>query len=107
MLLDVRTYTCRPGTVKLQMELYERYGLLPQQRHLGKPLAFLIAETGPLNTYLHIWCYDSAADRENRRASMQADPEWQHFLAESAKAGYLVSQETKLMTPASFAPILR
>ncbi len=107
MLLDVRTYTCRPGTIKLQLELYERLGLQPQQRHLGKPLAFLVTETGPLNTYMHIWCYESAADRETKRAGMQADPEWQLFLAESAKAGYLINQETKLMTPAGFAPILR
>ncbi len=107
MLLDVRTYTCRPGTVKLHLEIYEKLGLAAQQRHLGQPLAFLITETGPLNTYMHIWCYEDAADRARKRAAMQADPDWIAYLAESAKAGYLIAQENKQMTPASFAPIVR
>lgn len=107
MLLDVRTYTCRPGTIKLQVELYEQHGLKPQTRHLGQPFAWLITETGPLNTFTHIWAYDSAADRETKRAAMQADPDWQAYLKKSAEAGYLVAQENRLMTPATFAPIKR
>ncbi|HEX6957365.1 MAG TPA: NIPSNAP family protein [Ferrovibrio sp.] len=102
MLFDVRTYTCRPGTTKLQLELYEKLGLKPQTRHLGQPFAFLVTETGPLNTYLHVWAYESAADRETKRAAMQTDPDWQAYLKASAEAGYLLSQQTQLMTPASF-----
>jgi hypothetical protein len=102
MLFDVRTYTCRPGTIKLQLELYEKLGFKPQTKHLGQPVAFLVTETGPINTYIHIWAYESAADRETRRAGMQADPDWQAFLKASAEAGYLAGQQNQLMTPASF-----
>lgn len=102
MLFDVRTYTCRPGTIKLQLELYEKLGLKPQTKHLGQPVAFLVTETGAINTYIHIWAYESAADRETKRAGMQADPDWQAFLKASAEAGYLASQQNQLMTPASF-----
>ena len=35
MLLDMRTYTCRPGTIKLQLELYEKHGFGPQKRYSG------------------------------------------------------------------------
>jgi len=38
---------------------------------------------------------------------MQADPEWQDFVRRNGEAGYLIKQETKLMTPAAFAPIKR
>jgi hypothetical protein len=107
MLIDHRTYTVRPGTIAKQIALYEQYGLAAQQRHLGKPLAWLITETGEINTYVHLWVYEDAADRAKKRAAMQADPEWQVFLAKSAEAGYLIKQENKLMTPASFAPISR
>src|SRR3546814_4622433 len=69
MLMDVRTYTCRPGTIKAHLEIYEKYGLAPQKRHLGEPLAYLITETGPINTYMHIWVYDSAADRSEEHTS--------------------------------------
>ncbi|MBS4048848.1 MAG: NIPSNAP family protein [Alphaproteobacteria bacterium] len=107
MLFDVRTYTCRPGTIKLQLEMYEKLGLTPQTRHLGQPFAFFVTETGPINTYIHIWAYESAADRETKRAGMQADPEWQAYLKASGEAGYLIGQQNQLMTPASFFKIKR
>jgi len=102
MLFDVRTYTCRPGTIKKQMELYEAHGLDPQTRNLGQPLFYGLCETGDPNQYVHIWVYEDAADRARKRAAMQADPDWQAFLAQSAEAGYLVSQSNKLMVPAPF-----
>ncbi|MBP0600807.1 NIPSNAP family protein [Herbaspirillum sp. LeCh32-8] len=105
MLLDVRTYTARPGTLKKHLELYEKNGFDIQRRHLGEPLAYLVAESGRLNSYTHIWVYRDAADREARRAALQADPEWAAYLKLSGDAAYLVSQENQLMTPAKFAPL--
>jgi hypothetical protein len=90
-----------------QLKLYEQFGLAAQKRHLGEPLAYLVAESGELNTYVHIWVYKDAADREARRAAMQADPEWQTFMRKNAEAGNLIKQVNKLMTPAAFAPIQR
>jgi hypothetical protein len=107
MLLDHRTYTVRPGTMARHLALYEQYGLKPQTRHLGEPLAYLITESGEVNTYVHIWAYKDAADRATRRAAMQADPEWQAYVQKSGEAGYLAAQKNSLMTPASFAPVKR
>jgi hypothetical protein len=107
MLIDHRTYTVRPGTMPQQLKLYEEFGLAAQKRHLGEPLAYLVAESGELNTYVHIWVYKDAADREARRAAMQADPDWQVFMRKNAEAGNLIKQVNKLMTPAAFAPIKR
>lgn len=104
MLLDVRTYTCRPGMLKRHMALYEAFGKEPQTRHLGQPLAWLVTETGNPNQFIHIWVYENAGDRETRRQAMQADPDWQDYLARSAELDALVSQENRLMTPASFFP---
>lgn len=102
MLLDVRTYTCRPGTIKKHLELYEKYGKAPQSKHLGQPLAYLTCETGDPNQYVHIWVYENAGDREAKRAAMQADPDWIKYTQESAKLGALVKQENKLMRPVDF-----
>ena len=107
MLLDVRTYTCRPGTIKKHLALYEKMGKGPQTRHLGQPLAYLVTESGNPNQYVHIWVYENAGDRERKRAAMQADPEWIAYTEESAKLGALVSQENKLMRPVAFFPIDR
>jgi len=102
MIFDHRTYICRPGTIKKHLELYEKLGKTPQSRHLGNPLAYLTTETGNVNSYVHIWVYKDAADRATKRAALAADPEWSAFLKISSDAGYLVSQENKIMTPVSF-----
>jgi len=107
MLLDVRTYTCRPGTIKAHLELYEKMGKPPQSRNLGDPLAYLTTETGNVNQYVHIWVYEDAGDREAKRAAMWADPEWLAYTRESAKLGALVSQENKLMKQVDFFPLKR
>ncbi len=104
VLLDVRTYTCHPGRMAAQLELYQKYGYPVQLRYMGEPLMYAVAESGELNTFTHVWVYDSAADREEKRGRMAKDPDWATYLAENVKAGHIVEQRTCLMTPAAFAP---
>ncbi|KAA2211741.1 NIPSNAP family protein [Teichococcus oryzae] len=104
MLIDHRTYTCRPGTIRKHLALYEEHGWAVQRKHLGEPVAYLVTETGDVNTYVHIWAYEDAADRARKRAALQADPGWQNYLALSAEAGFLLSQHNSLMQPVGFAP---
>lgn len=66
MLVDHRTYTVRVGTLRKQLALYEKHGLAVQKRHFGEPLAWLVSETGDVNTYVHIWAYENAEDRTSR-----------------------------------------
>jgi hypothetical protein len=104
VLLDVRTYRTLPGRVAAQLELYKKYGYPVQLRYMGEPLCYAVAETGELNTYTHVWVYESAADREAKRAKMAADPDWKVFLAENAKAGNIIEQKNCLMVPTAFSP---
>lgn len=107
MLLDVRTYTCRPGTIKQHLALYEQYGKAPQSKHLGQPLAYMVTETGNPNQYVHIWVYESAGDRETKRNAMWADPDWLDYTKRSAELGALIEQQNKLMKPVEFFDIKR
>lgn len=107
MIFDHRTYTCKPGSVPLQLALYEKHGKAPQEKHLGKPVLYGITETGKINTYIHVWVYEDAADRATRRAAMQADPDWLAFLKRSAEAGYLLTQENQILTAAPFFDLQR
>ena len=107
MLVDVRTYTTHAGKLAPHVALYEKHGFAPQTQALGQPLAWLTAESGELNTIVHIWAYQDAADRAQRRAAMQADPAWKEYLKVSGEAGYLAQQRNSLMVPAGFAPIKR
>ncbi len=102
MIYDMRIYTCRPGTVKAHLEQYETHGFPVQTRHLGAPLLYAVTETGPLNSFVHVWAYQDAADRARRRAAMQEDPDWIAYLKMSAELGALVSQENRLLTSAPF-----
>ena len=102
MLYDLRTYTCTPGKIKKHLALYAEHGFDVQRRHLGEPVVYLQTETGDVNSYVHIWAYDDAADRARKRAALQADPEWAKYLVLSADAGYLQSQTNRLMTPVPF-----
>ena len=52
--------------------------------------------------YTHIWAYASYADREQRRANLQADERWQEFL--SRLQPLLHTQQNRIMIPTSFSP---
>ena len=104
MLLDVRTYTCRPGTVKTHLELYAKMGAEPQARNLGKPLLYMTTETGNPNQYVHIWAYKNAGDREAKRKNLWKDQDWLAYVKESGKLGALESQSNQLMVPVDFFP---
>ena len=105
MLIDVRTYKCKPNTLKKHLELYEKHGKKPQVKNLGHPLLFLATETGDPNEYIHVWGYDDAADREKKRGELWKDKNWLSYVEKSAKLGALISQSNKLMKPVDFFKI--
>ena len=102
MFYDVRTYECLPGRLPKQLELYEQYGWNVQRKHLGEPVFYGVVETGLVNSYTHIWKYESAADRETRREAMEADFEWQAYKKISGEAGNHIKQSNSLMKDAPF-----
>lgn len=102
-LLDHRTYTLYPGAVTDYFARYEARGLAVQRRHLVNMVGYFATESGPLNQVIHIWAYRDAGDREQRRAALGADPEWQAYVKDIRTL--IVTQETKLLTPAPFCRI--
>jgi hypothetical protein len=90
--------------VPAQLDLYKRLGYPVQLRYMGEPLCYAVAESGELNTFTHVWVYESAADRETKRGKMAQDPDWKVFLAENAKAGNVIEQKNCLMAPTAFSP---
>jgi hypothetical protein len=104
MIVEIRTYTLHPGKTGAWLEYYEKNGLPIQQEMLGKLVFFGTTEIGPLNQVVHIWAYASLADREQRRGAMAKDPRWHNYL-KNQTAGLLLSQESKILNPASFSPL--
>jgi len=107
VLVDHRTYRIKPGMTQAHLEIYQKHGLAAQARHLGAPIAYMFAESGDVNTIVHDWAYEDAADRTRRRAAMWADPEWLGYIQKLNESGFLVEQKTSLMIPTKFCPIKR
>ena len=103
MLYEQRTYTCRPGTLAQHVDLYAQLGYGPHSRHLGRPLLFATTEFGDVNSYVHIWTFESLQDRAARRAALWVDQEWLAYVARSRDAGWLVKQDTRLLQSCAFA----
>lgn len=105
MVVEIRTYTCKVGTVGLFLDQYEKEGLPLQALHLGEPIGFFVSEIGGLNEVVHLWGFESLADREVRRVELQQDGKWHAFLGSVAAKGYLISQASSIYRPTSFSRI--
>lgn len=106
-IFDHRKYTTRPGKVPAQLKIYEEYGFEAQKKYLGEPVLYTQTESGELNTFVHVWAYDSIADRAEKRSAMAKDPGWIEFRKQSAAAANLVAQENRILTPAPFFKLKR
>jgi len=102
MLFDLRTYRTRPGTIAKQLQLYAELGFDVQRRHLGEPVFYGTVESGDVNSYVHLWKYETAADREARRKALYEDAGWRAYREESARLGYQTEQTNSLLRPAPF-----
>jgi hypothetical protein len=87
------------------LALYVEKGFAIQVKHLSHPVFYGITESGPQNSYVHIWAYADAADRASKRAALESDPEWLAYRKLSAEAGFMATQENRLLTiPGFFKP---
>ena len=105
MIFDVRTYTAVPGKLAAAVKLYEEFGYPVQLKYIGKPLFYGTTEVGSLNQIVHVWMYQSQAEREDKRTRMEADPAWAEYRRLSGEKGYLISQENKIVKSTSFSPL--
>lgn len=105
MILEIRTYTVQPGKAQQWLDYYEKHGLPVQQKHLGGLIGFFTSEIGTLNQIVHLWKYESLADREARRGAMGKDPAWHAYLQGQPQPSPLVSQECRILNPTAFSPM--
>jgi hypothetical protein len=103
MIVEERCYTLKPGTVHLYYQDYNPRGLEIQTRILGNLIGYFHTEIGQLNKVVHLWGYDSLAERERRRALLAADSEWLEYLKQSPDI--VVDMESRILVPAAFSPI--
>ena len=105
MIVEQRTYTFKPLRLKDFLALYERAALPLQKKHLGHLVGFFVSEIGPLNQVVHLWAFDSLAERERRRKGMEDDPEWPAYVNALRELDIVLQQESKILRSVSFSPV--
>ena len=105
MIVELRTYTVKPLRAQDFLQLYEQAALPLQKKHLGNLIGFFVSEVGALNEVVHLWAYDSLAERERRRHAMEQDPGWPLYRKALRELDVIEKQETKLLKSVSFSPI--
>jgi hypothetical protein len=105
MIVEQRTYTFKPLRLKDFLALYERAALPLQKKHLGHLVGFFTSEIGPLNQVVHLWAFDSLAERERRRKAMEEDPQWPAYVDALRELDIVLNQESKILRSATFSPV--
>ena len=103
MILDHRTYTIPVGLMRDFLALYAAEGRAAQVRHLGEPFGYFTTEVGELTQLVHMWRYEDFADRDRRRAALEADPEWLAYRAKAGKLGHVTRQANCILRAVDFA----
>lgn len=105
MIVELRTYTVRPLRMADFLTLYEHAALPLQKKYLGHLIGFYVSEIGPLNQAVHMWAFDSLAERERRRRMMEADPAWTDYRNALRQLDVIERQDSKILNPTSFSPM--
>ena len=103
MIVEQRDYHVITGKLPELVKLYETEGIELQKSYLGNLIGVFTTDIGALSTYTSMWGYESYAEREQRRARLQADDRWKDFLGRLQPL--LHTQQNRILIPTSFSPI--
>jgi hypothetical protein len=104
VILDLRIYAAHPGRLGRAVDHYGQHTLPLQRRHLGEIAGAFQVDSGRLNRMVLLWEYPSMAERERRRAALNADPDWAANRERVAELRVIQAQENGLLQPLPFSP---
>jgi NIPSNAP len=103
VIVEQRDYHVFTGKLNELVGLYESEGIEIQQGYLGGFIGAFTTDVGALSTYTSLWGYDDYAERQRRRAELQADDAWKAFLAKIQPL--IHTQHNRILVPTSFSPL--
>jgi len=95
VIYEVRTYTLKPGSVPQFEDIFAK--ALPEREKYSPLGAFWHTEIGPLNEVIHVWPYESLAERTRIRAEAAQSPNWP-----PPTSDLIVKMESEIWNPAPF-----
>jgi hypothetical protein len=99
MIIEMRTYTLKPGNIPTFEERFA--SALSIREKFSKLAAFWHTEVGPLNQVIHVWPYDSLDQRAAVRAEASKAAGWPPNTRELT-----LEQRSEIFLPAAFSPPL-
>jgi hypothetical protein len=102
MIVEQRTYTLSPGSLKRFLAAYEESGLPLHREIYQRLVGYYVSESGTLNQIVQLWAFESYEDRAARRARLQADPRWDEYLQKVK--GLVIQQESRMLAPTAWSP---
>jgi hypothetical protein len=103
VIVEQRDYHVYTGKLPELVRLYADEGIGLQQEHLGNLIGWFTVDVGALSTVVSLWGYESAGERERRRALLQADERWKTFLGKIQPL--IHTQQNRILLPTAFSPI--
>jgi hypothetical protein len=103
VIVEQRDYRVFTGKLNELVRLYAEEGISIQEEILGGLIGVFTTDIGALSTYTSLWRYDSFAEREQRRAHLQADERWQRFLGKIQPL--IHTQQNRILVPTAFSPL--
>jgi len=103
VILEERDYHVFTGKLNELVKLYETEGIELQQSYLGNVVGVFTTDIGALSTYTSLWAYENLAQREERRARLQADDRWKAFLGKIQPL--IHTQRNRILVPTAFSPL--
>jgi NIPSNAP len=107
MLYELRVYDCCPGRLPALLNRFQNHTTKIWERHGIRQGGFwttLIGNSNHRLTYFLVW--ESLAEREQKWAKFQADPEWNKARSESEKDGPIVANVvSEILTPTAFSSL--
>ncbi|HEX4767739.1 MAG TPA: NIPSNAP family protein [Lichenihabitans sp.] len=107
MIYEMRVYRCLPGRLPALLHRFESVTLMLWEKHGIRQAGFWTTVVGDSNqdlTYLLAW--NSLAEREEKWAAFQADPEWIAKRAESERDGAIVATiSNQLLQATTFSSV--
>lgn len=95
---EMRIYQYQPGSMPTVLERWDE-ALKGGRLNLSPLAAGLYSEIGQLNVWIHIWPYEDLNQRARVREESRKLTTWPPKTRE-----FLMSQQTKILVPASFSP---
>ncbi len=103
MIVEQRDYHVHTGKLPSSCGCTPRRGSPSSRRSSAVSSVRSRPTSGALSTYTSLWGYESFAEREERRAALQARPDWQAFLARIQPL--IHTQQNRILVPTAFSPI--